>query len=304
MIAVLSSPSLAALPSGEPPLAGGSAHVARNHCGRVDRPADRMPASSAARLRSPIIALTAFLTLVDLFATQAILPSLARAYQVSPAAMGFAVNASAMGMAISSLAVAFFSQRIDRRRGILVSLALLAIPTSLLAVAPDLTTFTALRIAQGLCMASAFTLMLAYLGEHCTAADSAAAFAAYITGNVASNLFGRLMSAAVADHFGLAANFLVFAGLNLSGALLVYFTLERAPPMASARSALAARCLRGARRASAQPRAAFRLRDRVLHPLRLHRRLHLREFRAGASADRHRHDGRSASSISSFCPRW
>ena len=73
-----------------------------------------------AHLRSPVIALTAFLTLVDLFATQAILPSLARAYQVSPAAMGFAVNASAMGMAISSLAVAFLSQRIDRRRGILI----------------------------------------------------------------------------------------------------------------------------------------------------------------------------------------
>ena len=63
----------------------------------------------ASRLRPPIISLTAFLTLVDLFATQAILPSLARAYEVSPAAMGFAVNASAMGMAVASLAVAFLS---------------------------------------------------------------------------------------------------------------------------------------------------------------------------------------------------
>ena len=105
-------------------------------------------------------------------------------------------------------------------------------------------------------MAAAFTLMLAYLGEHCTAADSAAAFAAYITGNVASNLFGRLMSAAVADHFGLATNFFVFAGLNLSGALLVYLTLERTPPMAAPRSA-PQRDARGDRRSSAQPRACF-----------------------------------------------
>jgi hypothetical protein len=36
---------------------------------------------------------------------------------------------------------------------------------ALLAAAPDLLTFTALRVAQGLCMASAFTLTLAYLGE-------------------------------------------------------------------------------------------------------------------------------------------
>jgi predicted MFS family arabinose efflux permease len=154
--------------------------------------------------------------------------------------MGFAVNASTIGMAISGLVVAFFSRRIDRRRGIVVSLALLAIPTALLAVAPDLKVFTALRIAQGLCMSAAFTLMLAYLAEHCSEREVAAAFAAYITGNVASNLFGRLMSAALADTLGIAGNFYVFAALNLAGALLVYLTLSRTPsllmPIAGSRS--------------------------------------------------------------------
>ena len=48
-------------------------------------------------LRSLVIGLTAFLTVVDLFATQAILPSLARHYNVTPAAMGFAVNATHHG---------------------------------------------------------------------------------------------------------------------------------------------------------------------------------------------------------------
>ena len=49
--------------------------------------------------------------------------------------------------------------------------------------APDLMVFSALRVVQGLCMASAFTLMLAYLGEHCSATDTAGAFAAYVTGS-------------------------------------------------------------------------------------------------------------------------
>ena len=182
-------------------------------------------------LRTIVIGLTAFLTVVDLFATQAILPSLARAYQVTPAAMGFAVNSSTMGMAVAGLAVSLFSQRINRRLGILISLSILSIPTALLAVAPDLTTFTALRIMQGLCMASAFTLTLAYLGEECSAADAGGAFAAYITGNVASNLIGRLVSAAVADHLGLAANFYFFAVLNLAGAVLVYYTVAQSSPM-------------------------------------------------------------------------
>lgn len=190
-------------------------------------------ASRGVFLRDFVIAVTAFLTLVDLFATQAILPSLVHRYQVSPAAMGTAVNASTVGMAVSGLGVALFSRRIDRRLGILLSLALLAIPTALLAIAPGLGTFTLLRIVQGLFMASAFTLTLAYLGEEYSAANAAAAFAAYITGNVASNLVGRLVSSALADHLGLAANFYIFALLNLAGAVLVYFTVHRAPPMKS-----------------------------------------------------------------------
>jgi YNFM family putative membrane transporter len=114
-------------------------------------PAD--PAPARALLRSTVIGLTAFLTVVDLFATQALLPALTQAYRVTPAAMSFAVNA-----------------------------------------------------------------------------DTAGAFAAYITGNVASNLFGRLFAAALADHVGLAGNFYVFALLNLCGAMLVYFTVARADP--------------------------------------------------------------------------
>jgi predicted MFS family arabinose efflux permease len=184
-------------------------------------------------LRGLVIGLVAFLTVVDLFAAQAILPSLVKAYGVNPAAMGFAVNASTIGMAVAGLAVALFGRRIERRGGIVLCLALLSIPTALLAVAPDLAWFTALRIIQGLFMSAAFTLTLAYLAENCSAANAANAFAAYITGNVASNLVGRLISAGVADHLGLAANFHVFALLNLSGAMLVHLALQRTRPMAA-----------------------------------------------------------------------
>ncbi len=220
--------------------------------GRANRSSER--SQLAFFMRALMIGLVAFFTLVDLFATQAILPLLTKAYGVSPGEMGLAVNATTLGMAIASLGVAFFSRAIDRRLGILVSLALLALPTLLLAHAPDLSTFAGLRIAQGLCMASAFTLTLAYLGENYSARETAGAFAAYITGNVASNLFGRLMAAGVADHFGLVTNFYVFAGLNLAGAILVYFTIDRAPPMPAA----------AAKQGSAFDALAMHLRDRAL----------------------------------------
>jgi predicted MFS family arabinose efflux permease len=188
-------------------------------------------APSALR-RSLTIGTIGFLTLVDLFAAQAILPSLAAHYRVSPAEIGVAANASTIGMAIAGLLAGALAGRLERRRGIWLSLALLAVPTALLASAPDLTSFALLRILQGLCMASAFTLTLVYLGERCSKADAAGALAAYVTGGVASNLVGRLAAATVASIAGASATFYFFAALNLAGAALAAFALTRTARMA------------------------------------------------------------------------
>ncbi|HZZ90883.1 MAG TPA: MFS transporter [Caulobacteraceae bacterium] len=187
------------------------------------------PASASrpgAAFRTFVIGLIGFLTLVDLFAAQALLPTLAKAYKVAPSAIGVAVNASTFGMAAAGLIVALISHRIPRRTGVWMALGLLAIPTTLLAFAPDLAVFTGLRVIQGVFMVSAFSLTMAYLAEHGTADETASALAAYITGAVASNLVGRLVASAVVSHAGLAANFFLFAGLNLAGAALVFAALQ------------------------------------------------------------------------------
>lgn len=193
------------------------------------------PATSIGGARFAAIALTAFVTVVDLFAAQAILPALRESYATTPAMMSAAVNASTIGMAVGGFATALLSHRIERRRGIMIALAVLTIPTLLLSQLPSLAVFSVLRVLQGLCMAAAFTLMLAYLGEVTTGHATPAAFSAYITGNVASNLIGRLMAAGVADHFGLSGAFRAFALLNLCGALLVAVTVARTPPPAASR---------------------------------------------------------------------
>jgi len=82
-------------------------------------------------------------------------------------------------------------------------------------------------VAQGAFMATAFTLTMAYLAERCSASAAASMLAAYVTGGVASNLVGRLLAGSVADRYGLATTFYVFATLNISGALIVAFGLKR-----------------------------------------------------------------------------
>ena len=179
--------------------------------------------------RSLLIAVIGFLTLVDLFATQAILPSLAQSYGVSAAQIGVAANASTLGMAAAGLLVGAFSASVERKRAISLSLLLLAVPTALLAFAPNLTVFAVLRVVQGLCMASAFTLTLTHLAERCQV-RTASALAAYVTGAVASNLIGRLTAAFVAELVGAESSFLFFAALNVAGAALVTAALHRNAP--------------------------------------------------------------------------
>ncbi|MGF1529227.1 MAG: MFS transporter [Candidatus Competibacterales bacterium] len=172
--------------------------------------------------RSITIATISFLTLINLFGAQALLPSLVETFQVSPAAMGFAVNASTLGMALASAFVALFSRYFDQKRGVWLSLALLSVPTLLLGFTTDLTTFAILRVIQGMFMATAFALTMTHLSMVCSVTAISGALAAYITGNVASNLLGRIMAAGLADHVGLAETFYVFAALNLLGAVLAY----------------------------------------------------------------------------------
>jgi len=76
---------------------------------------DETPLAVAARRAT--IALVAFLTLVDLFAAQAILPSLAQAYGATPAEMGLAVDLPPLEGAIGMIGNRGRSGRC-RRRGI------------------------------------------------------------------------------------------------------------------------------------------------------------------------------------------
>jgi MFS transporter, YNFM family, putative membrane transport protein len=197
-------------------------------------PARIAPPPGLSLRQSLLIAVIGFLTLVDLFATQAILPSLAQIYGVAPAKIGLAANASTLGMAISGLLMGVVSGALERKRAIALSLLLLSVPTALLAFAPNLTVFAILRVTQGLFMAAAFTLTLAHLAERC-AVRTANALAAYVTGVVASNLIGRLTAAYVASLVGAEQSFLFFALLNVAGAALVTAALHRNAPEPMAR---------------------------------------------------------------------
>src|SRR5258708_24594975 len=85
--------------------------------------------SPSVLLRTVVIGLTAFLTVADLFATQAILPSLTRAYHATPAAIGFAVNASTLGMAVARSLSSWFLPHTAPPLVLLFRLSFFSLPT-------------------------------------------------------------------------------------------------------------------------------------------------------------------------------
>ncbi len=180
---------------------------------------DETHVSPGALRRSLTIGTIGFLTLVDLFATQAILPALARSYGVTPAADRRR------------------RQRLDDRHGDRRPAGRRAraqdrppprrLAEPRLARHPDDCCSPRRPTSQSSpCCASPRAcawrvpsrLTLAYLGERCSKADAAGALAAYVTGGVASNLIGRLCAATVASFAGAEATFWFFAALNLAGA--------------------------------------------------------------------------------------
>ena len=167
-----------------------------------------------------------FLTLVDLFATQAILPSLAKSYGVTTGRRsGLPPMPARSAWRSRACSSASSAASVERKRAISLCLFLLSVPTASLAFAPNLTVFALLRVIQGLFMAGAFTLTLTHLAERCEV-RTASALAAYVTGVVASNLIGRLTAAFVASLVGAEQSFLFFALLNLAGAALVSVALH------------------------------------------------------------------------------
>jgi YNFM family putative membrane transporter len=175
-----------------------------------------------------IMALASFFTLIDLFGPQAIVPVLTNAFSTTPGRMGIVVNAATLGMAVTGIATACVADRFERKGAMVAALLLLAVPTMLVAFADNLYAFAILRIAQGLFMCVGFMVAIAYIAEEWGASGAApVVMSAYVTGNVAANMLGRMIAGAAAQHASWHVAFLAMAGLNLSGAALLYAVLPR-----------------------------------------------------------------------------
>jgi YNFM family putative membrane transporter len=160
-------------------------------------------------------------TFLNVYSTQPLLPLLRETFHASELEVSFTVSATIFATALTAPIIGMIAERRGRKKVIVPSLFLLAIPTALAATSTTLRAFIFWRFAQGLFVPGVIAVMLAYVNEEWAGRGVGRAMSSYVTGTVIGGFLGRFISGVIATHWQWRYSFLVLAVLDLMGAVVV-----------------------------------------------------------------------------------
>ncbi len=174
------------------------------------------------------------------YSTQAIMPVIGASLQVEPAMTGLTITVVVIGIAIGAWIMGPLSDRVGRRRVMLGSCALLAVPTALIAVSSGIVELLILRSLQGLLLPGLLTVATAYIYEAFPTYRVPTVVGIYTSALVLGGFLGRTLPALLVADFGWRWALGILAIPVLISAVLIRFLLPMAPPPRRARSPLRA----------------------------------------------------------------
>jgi predicted MFS family arabinose efflux permease len=153
--------------------------------------------SAAGTVALMLAGIAAFL---NLYATQPLLPMLARIFSASKAAVGMTVSAATLGVALSAPFCGLIAERVGRKRVIVTATLLLTIPTILASTATSLPMLIFWRFLQGLVMPGIFGVAIAYIAEEWPPVQVGRAMSLYVSSTVLGGFLGRILPGYAATH--------------------------------------------------------------------------------------------------------
>lgn len=171
--------------------------------------------------------LAGYCTFINLYSPQAILPLLSNEFGATAAQIATIMTAGTLAVALIAPFSGTVADVLGRKRVIVTSMVVLAIPTIMAAMAPTLQQLIFWRFVQGLAMPPVFAVTIAYLGEELPAHEATVAAGVYTSGASLGGFSGRLFCGIVADLAGWRAAFLLLAAMTLTGAVIIGFILPR-----------------------------------------------------------------------------
>ncbi|UNU72960.1 MFS transporter [Moraxella nasovis] len=164
------------------------------------------------------IAMVGFFAFLQVYSVQAILPILMTQLHASEVAIGLAVGATVFAVALMSPFMGMLSDAFGRKRFIVSSLFLLAVPTALLGFSQNAEQLTFWRFLQGLFVPGITVVLIAYISEE-YAKHLPQMMSLYVSGTVLGGFSGRFLAGHLHEIIGWRAGFLAMALLTFIGAI-------------------------------------------------------------------------------------
>jgi YNFM family putative membrane transporter len=168
---------------------------------------------------------------LSLYATQPLLPLLARTFHASTFDVGLTITAPTIAVAIFAPLVGRLADRAGLRRVIVASAFLLAAATALAATSSSLRQLLLWRFVQGVITPGVFAGSVAYIHEEWPAERAGRGTAAYMTGTILGGFTGRAVAGLVAVDFSWHASFAALALLTfaIAAALFAWLPADHTP---------------------------------------------------------------------------
>lgn len=164
-------------------------------------------------------------TFINLYPTQALLPTLAEQFGASLPHTGLTVTAPLVAVALVAPFVGGISDALGRRRLIVGASVLLVLPTLLAAWAPSLDWLILCRFLQGLLLPFIFAVTVAYIAEECPGPEAVRVTGTYAIGTIVGGFSGRFVAGWAAELADWRAAFVILALLTGLCAAVVAWTL-------------------------------------------------------------------------------
>jgi len=192
-----------------------------------DSPSLRSTPSPLAAAPVTLCGVCAFL---QLYCTQPLLPLFTTLFHASKTAVGLTVSAATFGVALSAPVFGALTERLARKRVIVVSLVGIAIPTLLAASAGSLAQLIFWRFLQGVMVPGIVAVVVTYIGEEWPPERVAPIMSFYVSGTALGGFLGRVGTGILTDWFSWRIAFLVLGAASLAGAGAVAAWLPHGQP--------------------------------------------------------------------------
>lgn len=171
------------------------------------------------------LALCGVAAFLNIYTPQPLLSDLAHHFGMAPAATTSCISATTLGIAMAAPFAGNLSDRLGRKRVIVLATALLALPTLLCAFSPSFQVFVALRFVQGLLIPAIFSAASAYIGDEFSSQELPSKIGIYVSGTTFGALLGRLLPGWCAAEWGWSGAFAASSAVTLLLAFLVHLGL-------------------------------------------------------------------------------